>query len=57
VTLFNFGVFGRYGSTDGEYPSQSLTLGSDGNFYGTTAAGGGSEGNGNGTIFKMVVVQ
>ena len=37
-------------ANDGADPSGSLTLGADGNFYGTTFAGG--SGN-NGTVFKM----
>jgi uncharacterized repeat protein (TIGR03803 family) len=36
---------------DGGWPRAGLTLGIDGNFYGTTTTGG--NGNGNGTFFKM----
>ena len=36
--------------TDGQYGASGLTLGFDGNFYGTTESGGAS---GNGTIFKI----
>jgi uncharacterized repeat protein (TIGR03803 family) len=38
------------GTTDGSVPSSALTQGSDGNFYGTTAAGGTF---GAGTVFKI----
>jgi uncharacterized repeat protein (TIGR03803 family) len=41
---------GYSGTGDGAQPSGGLTLASDGNFYGTTQAGGTS---GNGTIFRM----
>ena len=46
VHLFTGGV----GTGDGEDPGAGLTLGSDGNFYGTTEAGGTSQ---LGTVFKM----
>jgi uncharacterized repeat protein (TIGR03803 family) len=38
------------GTADGNYPYAALILGKDGNFYGTTAAGGAG---GNGTVFKI----
>ena len=38
-----------FNSTNGPYPAAGLTLGNDGNFYGTTGAGGG----GYGTVFKV----
>ncbi|HKF00791.1 MAG TPA: choice-of-anchor tandem repeat GloVer-containing protein [Candidatus Sulfotelmatobacter sp.] len=38
------------GGTDGAYPSSGLTLGTDGNFYGTTLGGGV---NYDGTVFKV----
>jgi uncharacterized repeat protein (TIGR03803 family) len=38
------------GASDGENPSGGLTLGSDGNFYGTTQQGGSSS---QGVVFKM----
>jgi uncharacterized repeat protein (TIGR03803 family) len=45
-------VLWSFGSgTDGSYPyNESLTLGADGNFYGTTYAGGA---NNEGTVFKI----
>jgi len=44
-TLYSF-----TGGNDGEYPYGGLTLGRDGNFYGTTFAGGSDS---SGTIFKV----
>jgi uncharacterized repeat protein (TIGR03803 family) len=38
-------------STNGYLPTAGLTMGSDGNFYGTTW--GGTNGSGTGTLFKM----
>jgi uncharacterized repeat protein (TIGR03803 family) len=38
------------GGTDGSYPYAALTLGKDGNFYGTSVGGGIG---GNGTVFKI----
>jgi uncharacterized repeat protein (TIGR03803 family) len=59
-TIFRISLSGAYeimhsftgccGTGDGESPAAGLTLASDGNFYGTTQAGGTS---GNGTVFKM----
>ncbi|MGO8793782.1 MAG: choice-of-anchor tandem repeat GloVer-containing protein [Candidatus Sulfotelmatobacter sp.] len=59
-TIFRISPSGKYkimhnfsgccGTGDGESPAAGLTLGSDGNLYGTTQAGGTS---GNGTVFKM----
>jgi len=44
ISLFSFNF------TNGAYPCATLTLGNDGNFYGTTEEGGSS---GVGTIFKV----
>ena len=45
TNLYSFG-----GGADGSYPAAALLLGSDGNFYGTTAYGGAY---GDGTVFRM----
>lgn len=47
TTLYSF-----VGTTDGKLPFAALIQGSDGSFYGTTAAGGP---NGDGTVFKLTV--
>jgi uncharacterized repeat protein (TIGR03803 family) len=46
TTLYSF-----TGSSDGGNPQATLTLGSDGNFYGTTSSGGAS---GYGTVFVVL---
>ncbi len=52
TTLYSF--CNLTGCTDGRNPYGGLVEGSDGNLYGTTAAGGTSEGGtGAGTIFKI----
>jgi uncharacterized repeat protein (TIGR03803 family) len=47
ATLYTFGASGF---TDGQYPYAGLTLGTDGNFYGTTSGGGENQ---MGTVFKV----
>ncbi len=42
-----------FDSADGRYPFSRLVEGSDGNFYGTTIAGGLPDGTGSGTIFRI----
>jgi uncharacterized repeat protein (TIGR03803 family) len=49
TTLYSF-----MGGNDGEYPYAALTLGSDGNFYGTTSRGGSSSGR-HGTVFRLLL--
>jgi uncharacterized repeat protein (TIGR03803 family) len=49
-TIFSFPLLPDGMGTDGESPVGQLIRGSDGNFYGTTAAGGT---HGNGTIYKL----
>src|SRR3989442_612612 len=40
------------GDTNGGYPSAALTLGSEGNFYGTTSRGGSND---SGSVFKVTI--
>lgn len=49
--LYRFAVTG--GRTDGDGPSPFLTLGRDGNFYGTTRSGGATPAASNGTAFRL----
>jgi uncharacterized repeat protein (TIGR03803 family) len=42
-----------FNGSNGSYPVAGLTLGKDGNFYGTTSAGGADGGVGSGTVFKV----
>jgi uncharacterized repeat protein (TIGR03803 family) len=48
TTLYSF--CSQSGCTDGEYPKGGLVQATNGDFYGTTAAGGAS---GSGTVFKI----
>lgn len=48
TTLYNFAQ-----GTDGFKPAAALTLGNDGNFYGTAQFGGTGENGGSGTIFRI----
>jgi uncharacterized repeat protein (TIGR03803 family) len=45
-----FTVLHNFSGIDGEHPFGGVTLGADGDFYGTTQAGGSS---GSGTVFKI----
>ncbi|HTS16152.1 MAG TPA: choice-of-anchor tandem repeat GloVer-containing protein [Verrucomicrobiae bacterium] len=49
TVLYSF--LGRFSSSDGYSPSAGLILGSDGNFYGTTTYGGGSDSDG--VVFQV----
>ena len=51
--LTSLGSFSR--TPDGGYPYAGLTLGNDGNFYGTTTAGG-NDFSGYGTVFQLALV-
>jgi uncharacterized repeat protein (TIGR03803 family) len=54
TTLYSFCV--QTNCTDGDSPDSGLVQGTDGNFYGTTRAGGNdnnSNAQGNGTVFKI----
>ena len=54
TTLHNFCL--QTGCPDGVFPTAKLVLGMDGNYYGTTEAGGtstGCNGSGCGTVFKI----
>jgi uncharacterized repeat protein (TIGR03803 family) len=62
-TVFRMSTAGAFttlaqfnGVADGFYPLSGLVQGSDGNFYGTTAAGGTGGSMGGGTVFKMTPV-
>ncbi len=51
-------LYSFQGAPDGKYPAAGLVMDSDGNFYGTTTNGGGSDGDngcslGCGTVFKV----
>ncbi len=50
ATFTTLHVFTSSSSTDGQEPYGALTLGPDGNYYGTTFDGGA---NGDGTVYKM----
>jgi len=46
----NLSALYSFSGPDGEFPAAGLTLGSDGNFYGTTSSGGSNQG---GTVFQF----
>ncbi|MGC1372511.1 MAG: choice-of-anchor tandem repeat GloVer-containing protein, partial [Candidatus Sulfotelmatobacter sp.] len=50
-TLYNFHGFPSTASKDGSYPSGGLVQATDGNLYGSTGGGGGT--NGAGTLFQI----
>jgi len=53
TTLYSFPYdpnYGVLGNPDGALPGAALTLGPDGNFYGTTSSGGSGSG---GTVFRV----
>jgi uncharacterized repeat protein (TIGR03803 family) len=52
-TLSTLYTFCLTDCSDGGFPIGGLVVASDGNFYGTTSAGGGSDGEQRGTIFRM----
>jgi len=49
----NLQALGSFTRTDGMFPYAGLTLGNDGNFYGTTTQGGNTNNIGSGMIFKV----
>ena len=50
TTLYNFSALSNHTNTDGAGTNGSLVQGNDGNFYGTTTAGGAY---GDGTVFRL----
>jgi uncharacterized repeat protein (TIGR03803 family) len=51
TTIWQFGSLSN--DADGKWPEAGLIQGSDGDFYGTTQAGGTSQYNPDGTVFKI----